>query len=96
MSSSTALPRSSRADVRNPMLAIPEVQAEFEKLSPEASAALERVLRALSKTWRAKAEHSWKTRKPPLASYWAQNAVNARHLALAIQKTRSSEQQQIR
>ncbi len=79
-------PRSNRADVRNPLLAIPEVREQFEQLPPEARKALEAVLRSLSKNFRVRAEKAWKTRKPPLAQYWAVNAVNARHLALAVRK----------
>lgn len=78
--------RSNRADVRNPMLADPAVLAEWQELQrqhPEAAAALVRMLRALSKNWRAKAQHAWTTHKAPLAAYHKANSVNARHLAIA-------------
>ena len=49
--------------------------------------ALARMLRRLSKVWREKAEQSWRKHKPPVAAYWKSNAVNARHLALALRTT---------
>lgn len=83
--------RSSRADVRNPMLAIPEVRQEYDQLTPEARVALVRMLKACSKVFRAKGDEAWRKHKPPMAAYWKQNAVNARHLALAGQKTADAE-----
>lgn len=77
-------PRSNRADVRNPIAGDPDVAAEIAKCPPEARECLRNVLSLLSKKWRVKAEHSWQTRKPPLAAYHKANAVNARHLALAM------------
>ncbi len=76
--------RSNRADVRNPIAADPEVAAIIAKASPEARQVLRDALGALSKSWRGKAEQSWRKHKPPMAAYWKQNAVNARHLALAL------------
>lgn len=82
------IPRSSLPEVRNPLLAIPEVQAEIATLSDESSAALERILLGLSKTFRAKGEEAWRKHKPPMAAYYKANAVNARHLALALRRGR--------
>ena len=82
--------RSSLPEVRNPLLAIPEVQAEISTLSPEASASLERILLGLSKNFRAKGDEAWRKHKPPMAAYWKQNAVNARHLALALRRGRAA------
>lgn len=76
--------RSNSKAVRNPIAADPIVAAVIAQLSPEARAGLRDALNALSKNWRAKAEKSWRTHKPPMAAYWKQNAVNARHLALAL------------
>lgn len=75
--------RSSRADVRNPMLKLPEVQEAFASLTPEARAALVEMLRAVSVACRASAEVALRRHKPPMYSYWKAQAVNARHLALA-------------
>lgn len=76
--------RSNRADVRNPVLGCPKAMAAFADCPPEAREALAKALRALSDDWRATANELWRKHKPPMASYWKINAVNARHLALAI------------
>lgn len=78
--------RSNRAEVRNPVAADPEVAAIIAALSPEAKAAMRDCLVVLSRRWRAQAEQAWRKHKPPMAAYWKVNAVNARHLALAIPK----------
>jgi uncharacterized membrane protein len=75
--------RSSRADVRNPMLKLPEVHEAFDALSPEARDALVKMLRAISQACRESAAHAYRTHKPPMYTYWQGLAVNARHLALA-------------
>lgn len=78
--------RSNSAAVRNPMVGDPEVMAEWELLvrdHPESAAALQRMLRRLSKKWRAQGDHSWAKHKAPVAAYHKANAVNARHLAVA-------------
>ncbi|MBB3641147.1 hypothetical protein [Variovorax atrisoli] len=86
--------RSNRADVRNPMLKLPEVRNEFDALPPEARAALVTMLRVVSRLCRENAVHAYKTRKPPMFTYWQGLAVNTRHLALAgrttAKKTRGS------
>lgn len=80
--------RSASASVRNPIAACPKVAARAARLSPEARAELEGFLRDLSAEWRVVAEKSWRKHKPPMAAYWKQNAVNARHLALALRAKR--------
>lgn len=77
--------RSNRADVRNPMLMLPEVQAIAE-LPADSQAALRKALQAISEACRARGNEAWRKHKPPMAAYWKANAVNARHLALAIPK----------
>lgn len=76
--------RSNSADVRNPIAGDPEVAALIAGLSPEARMALERVCRLLSTKWRGQAQHAWNKHKAPMAAYHKANAVNARHLALAL------------
>ena len=78
--------RDSRA-VRNPIAADPEVAREIRSLTERERQSLARILKALSARWRIQAEKSWRTHKPPMAAYWKQNAVNARHLAVAIKRT---------
>lgn len=82
--------RSSRADVRNPMLALPEVREQFAALPEEAREALVKMLRAVTKSCRANAETAYRKHKPPMYAYWKAMGVNARHLALAGAKTRSA------
>ncbi len=78
--------RSNSTAVRNPIAADAEVATIISTLSSAERVALAGVLGALSKRWRSQAEKSWRTHKPPMAAYWKQNAVNARHLALALRK----------
>ncbi len=76
--------RSTSAAVRNPIASDPRVADLVSALHPGERAALREFLLILSRSWRVKAEHSWRTHKPPMAAYWKQNAVNARHLAGAL------------
>lgn len=78
--------RSSSAAVRNPIAADPDVQRAMLFLTQREREGLARILKILSAKWRTQAEHSWRKHKPPVASYWKSNAVNARHLALALLK----------
>ena len=74
--------RSSRRDVRNPLVKVPEVESEFRRLPPEAQEAFVRMLRACSAQFRANGNHCWARHKPPMAAYWKEHAVNLRHAAL--------------
>lgn len=67
--------RSSRAEVRNPVLALPAV-ARLRALSPEARLALLSVLLDIQSEARLRAERSWQSRKPPVAAYWAACGVS--------------------
>lgn len=78
--------RSNSAAVRNPIAGDPEVAAIIERLSPEARAGMIDVLTALQKRWRQQAQKAWLKHKAPMAAYHKANAVNARHLALALRK----------
>jgi hypothetical protein len=75
--------RSSKAEVRNPVLALPAV-ARLRALSPEARLALQSVLLDIQSEARLRAERSWQSRKPPVAAYWAACGVYAGHIARAI------------
>jgi hypothetical protein len=75
--------RSSRATVRNPVLALPAVQ-DLLALPPGSRAALRSVLRALSRDARDRAEASWRRHKAPMAAYWKAVAVYANHVARAL------------
>lgn len=82
--------RSNRAEVRKPIVGDAEAVAILSELSPEGREILARLLTRLSKMWRAKADHSWKKHKAPMAAYHKGNAVNARHCALALRSKRKS------
>ncbi|WP_210358985.1 hypothetical protein [Sphingomonas beigongshangi] len=75
--------RSSKAEVRNPVLTLPAV-AKLRALSPEARLALQSELLEIQSDARLRAERSWRTRKPPVAAYWAACGVYAGHIARAI------------
>ena len=72
--------RSTRPDVRNPLLKLPGA-ADIAALPPEAREALRRLALDASKAWRALGDECWERSKPPMAAYWRAWAVNARHLA---------------
>ena len=75
--------RSTKAEVRNPILALPSI-AELRALSPEARFALQDVLLDIQHDARLRAERSWRSRKPSVAAYWAACGVYAGHIARAI------------
>lgn len=95
--------RSSRPEVRNPLLADAEVVGAWLDLRakhPEAAKALQRMLRSMSKHWRAQAQQTWERHKAPIGRYERRSAddaldfavrakasgVYARHLAVAGDK----------
>lgn len=75
--------RSTKAEVRNPVLSLPSV-ARLRTLSPEARLALQEILLDIQGDARLRAEKSWRSRKPPLAAYWAACGVYAGHIARSI------------
>lgn len=78
--------RSSLAEVRNPMLLVPEVVELARFLPDSVSHRAYRMLLAISKDFRARADVSWSKSKPPLAAYWASNAVHFKHLAHVLSR----------
>ena len=75
--------RSSRPDVRNPVLALPAAQGLLT-LPAESRAALRALLNALADDASARAQKCWRTHKAPMAVYWKAVAVYARHIARAV------------
>lgn len=73
--------RSTSPEVRNPLLAVPGVAEEIERLTPEALAAFQRIATACGRTWNEKGNDAWANHKAPMAAYWKKNAVWARHFA---------------
>ncbi len=80
--------RSSRAEVRNPLLKLPAA-LEIQSLPPEARLALAGLLLELSRDAGERAERSWRQNKAPMAAYWKAVAVYARHLQRVVRSGRS-------
>ena len=76
--------RSSRPEIRNPVLALPEVREALETLSPEARRGLAIFLRAIAADARHRAQKSWRQNKGPMALYWKVVGVYAGHLYRAV------------
>lgn len=72
--------RSLRADVRNPLLALPAARM-MAHLSPEAKAAIRLLCINIADDARERAENCWKKHKAPMAAYWKAVSVYARHTA---------------
>lgn len=72
--------RSSKADVRNPLLSLPAV-AQIQALPLESQAALRALLKDISADARVRAEKCWRTHKAPMALYWKCVAVYTGHAA---------------
>jgi hypothetical protein len=75
--------RSSRLEVRNPMLALPAMQ-NLQRLHPTVRATLRDLLREIAADARTRAEKCWRTHKAPMAVYWKCVAVYAGHIARAL------------
>lgn len=75
--------RSSRAEVRNPVLKLPAAQ-RCRDLPESEREALRLVLLELSADARTRAEESWRRHKAPMACYWKAVSVYARHIAAAL------------
>ncbi|MBZ9821904.1 hypothetical protein [Mesorhizobium sp. CA4] len=75
--------RSNRAEVRNPVLALPAA-AKLQALPPEVRQVVAEVLRDLSVDARARAQVSWRKNKGPMAAYWKAVGAYATHLYRAV------------
>lgn len=79
--------RSLRPDVRNPMLAIPAMQAIIafcERDQPIPPRMLRALLKALAADCRDRADKAWDKHKAPMASYWKVVATYAGHTQRAM------------
>lgn len=77
--------RASRAEVRNPVLGLRAFQ-RLSALQPDALRALAELLDEIHREAADRAEHSWKTRKAPMAAYWRAVSVYAGHIARALRR----------
>ena len=75
--------RSSRAIVRNPLLAHPAT-AKLKALPDPARLAIRDLAREIAADARIRADKAWRTHKAPMAVYWKAVAVYAGHLARAL------------
>ncbi len=75
--------RSTRAEVRNPVLALPGSK-RLLALDEPARAALRAVLIDLQLDARRRAEICWSKHKAPMAAYWKAVSVYAGHLARVL------------
>lgn len=80
----TITPRSSRREVRNPVLGLPAAKAAIQDLTPRERSALRTILLAIQADARDRAEKCWRTHKPPMAVYWKAIGVIAGHIARAL------------
>ncbi len=75
--------RSNRAEVRNPVLALPSAK-RIADVSPEARQLLAELLGDIAKISASNAQKCWRIHKAPMALYWKVVGVWARHLRLAV------------
>lgn len=75
--------RSTRADVRNPVLALPAA-AELRALPPEVRARLAELFGDLAADARQRAQASWRKNKGPMAVYWKAVGAYATHIRRAV------------
>lgn len=76
--------RSTRIEVRNPILALPGFRAIQSRLSDEARAALADICKAIQADARLRSDKCWRTHKAPMAVYWKAVSVYAGHIARAV------------
>ena len=86
------IPRSNRAEVRNPILAVPGERERLIKLPPVAREALRLMLIDIAADARGRADKCWRTHKAPMALYWKVVAVYAGHIARAINHAHAADQ----
>jgi hypothetical protein len=77
--------RSTRAEVRNPVLLLPSMAA-IGALDETSRRALSDLLRDLHRDATERADKCWRTHKAPMAAYWKAVAVYAGHTSRAIRK----------
>ncbi len=75
--------RSSKPDVRNPVLRLPSV-AKLRKQSAAVRSELRQVLMELRADATAQADKCWRKHKAPMAAYWKAVVVYAGHTARAL------------
>lgn len=77
------MPRSARPEVRNPLLALPAMDA-LRELPAESRARVRELMVQISQDARGRAERSWRKNKAPMAAYWKAVSVYSKHVARAL------------
>lgn len=83
MNAMAPIDRSNRAEVRNPVLALPGF-GRLRALPEPVREALRVVLMDLAADASERAATCWRKHKAPMAAYWKAVAVYARHIAKAL------------
>src|SRR3546814_18199258 len=78
--------RSARADVRNPVLALPSFRA-LQSLLPEQRVLLVVLFLDLPSAARDRSARRWACRKAVIAAYWSDVAVHSGHIARCLAAT---------
>ena len=79
MQSASTHARSSRREVRNPVLALPAARA-LQRLPADQLLLLADLFRDMATDARARADHCWARHKSPMALYWKSVSVYANHI----------------
>lgn len=77
--------RSSRIEVRNPVMTLPGAEA-LAALDPASRAAIVAALDSLARDAAERAEKSWRQNKGPMAAYWKAVSVYAKHFRAFVRK----------
>jgi hypothetical protein len=83
--------RSSRREVRNPILGLPVVQKALAEMTPDEAARWTAILLAIQADARERAELNWRRHKGPVAAYWKATGAIVGHIAKVIRFTRQPE-----
>lgn len=75
--------RSSRQEVRNPVLALPAAR-KLRQLPPETRTVLTELFRELAADARVRAQTSWHRNKGPMAAYWKAVGAYAEHIRRVV------------
>ena len=76
--------RSTRREVRNPILALPAAKLALLELTSDERERVRRVLLAIRDDARERADLAWRKHKAPMAVYWKAVAVYAGHIARVL------------
>jgi hypothetical protein len=77
--------RSNRAEIRNPILALPALR-KVRALPEPARLAIAELLKEISEDAQERSVRAWYRNKAPMAAYWKSVAVYARHIHRALRK----------